>query len=224
MADVPERPLVVRPEPVGEVIMIELCLKRKRGALGVAIREDTLVTEIDAGSGGEESGMLAGDYVMELGDTAINNYAEMLPLLKSMSEAGIRALVRRPKPEEDPEAAAAKAAEAEAEETEREGRGVDVTSETPPAEEAPPAEADDPRRLAIEAALTGSAGRTAVEKEPKPSGLSGLLKQLSFNSTAALRSAIAPDGLVYCQARPARSLTANGLPPKVEGPPRRRFD
>ena len=235
---------VVRPAPIGEVVMVELSLKRKNGALGIAIRDDTLVTEIDPGSGGEESGLLVGDYIMELGDQVVNNYAEMLPFLKSMGDTSIRALIRRNKPE-DPEVAAAKEAAdtkeaAEAEEARkqsyegvrkaaaaaREARGINGVSAAPPkeAEEAEEAEEEvvddaDPRRLAIEAALDGSAGRAAIEQKEsqEPSGLSGLLKQLSSNSKAAFTSAAGPGGLTCCQARPAKALTS--LPPKEEESP-----
>ena len=227
-----EEPPVVRPEPEGEFIMVELALKRKNGSLGIAIRDDTLVTEIDPGSGGEESGLLVGDYIMELGDTTVGNYAQMLPFLKSMGETSIRALVRRAYPEDD-EVAAAKAEAAAAKEAATAATaGVGINLQplaartrvaAVGAEEPPPsvAEDEDPRRLAIEAALNGSAGRAAVASpEPQePSGLSGLLKQLSSNGTAALKSATTPGGLACCQARPAKALSVNGLPTKEEEAP-----
>ena len=85
----------VRPAPKGEVVIVEVVLKRKNGTLGIAIQDDTCITEVDKGSGGDDAGLKPGDFIVEVNGSTVDSYAELLPLLKILPAAGFPAFVRR---------------------------------------------------------------------------------------------------------------------------------
>ena len=159
----PEPP-VERPAAEGETVLVELVLQRKKGVLGVAIRDDTLITEVDPDSGGEAAGLLAGDFIMQLNAVDVGTYGEMLPLLKRLTgDTALSCVVRRAADKEAARLAAA-AQQMEAD-TAKAAAGAAAAKEEDAAADAAMAAAAAEAAAEAEAARKAAAERAAAEAE-----------------------------------------------------------
>ena len=77
---------------------LTLRLKRKGGQLGIGIRSDNFVKEVDAGGAAEDAGFLPGDWIVSVGGTVVVNEDELTPLLQAVGAAATTAIVIRYSP------------------------------------------------------------------------------------------------------------------------------